>query len=154
MNKASGKKFAITAVRHISQVVFCDPYCAVTPAAGICHSLTARLRLPRVKIFPFKLALAVAAASAAICFEPAASHAGMYGDSRWCAVSNQGPDALNWDYEYDMIEDCRPAVLTGNRGFCAMNPFGARRRIKTDANHSSQTTRQCLKPTKKANATP
>ena len=122
-NKASGKKFAITAMRHISQVVFCDPYCALTPAAGICHSLTARLRLPRVKIFPFKLALAVAAASAAICFEPAASHAGMYGDSRWCAVSNQGSDALNWDCEYDTIEDCQPAVLTGNRGFCAMNPF-------------------------------
>jgi len=76
-----------------------------------------------VKIFPLKLPLAVAAATAAICFEPAASHASVYGDSRWCAVSNQGPDALNWDCEYDTIEDCQPAVLTGNRGFCAMNPF-------------------------------
>jgi hypothetical protein len=47
----------------------------------------------------------------------------MYGDSRWCAVANQGTDALSWDCEYDTIEDCTPAVLTGNRGYCAMNPY-------------------------------
>jgi hypothetical protein len=27
------------------------------------------------------------------------------------------------DCEYDTIEECTPAVLTGNRGYCAMNPY-------------------------------
>ena len=92
-------------------------------AADVCLSLTAHRRLARVKIFPGKLVLAVAAVTAAVCFAPGASHAGMYGNSRWCAVSNQGSDALNWDCEYDTIEDCTPAVLTGNRGYCALNPY-------------------------------
>ena len=70
-----------------------------------------------------KLAGAIAALAAAIFLHVAASHAGLYGNPRWCAVTNQGSDALNWDCEYDTAEDCTPAVLTGNRGFCAINPF-------------------------------
>jgi Protein of unknown function (DUF3551) len=76
-----------------------------------------------VKILPVKLAFAVAVAAAALCLDAGTSHAGMYGNSRWCAVTNQGSDALNWDCEYETIEDCTPAVLTGNRGFCAINPY-------------------------------
>jgi hypothetical protein len=57
-----------------------------------------------------------------VCFEVPASRAGQYGDSPWCAVENDG-DRLVWDCEYDSIEDCRPAVLSGNRGFCALNPY-------------------------------
>jgi hypothetical protein len=79
-----------------------------------------------VKILPVKLTFTVAAVVATLCLDAldaGTSHAGMYGDSRWCAVSNQGTDAFSWDCEYDTIEDCMPAVLTGNRGFCAMNPF-------------------------------
>jgi hypothetical protein len=89
----------------------------------VCLWRRRRRKLPRVKIFPAKLVFAVAAVAAMLCFDPATSHAGMYGNSRWCAVSNQGSDALNWDCEYDTVEDCTPAVLTGNRGFCAQNPF-------------------------------
>jgi hypothetical protein len=88
----------------------------------VCLSNSRRRRLPGVKILPFKLAFAVAAA-AALCLDAGTSHAGMYGNSRWCAVTNQGSDALSWDCEYDTIEDCTPAVLTGNRGYCAMNPY-------------------------------
>jgi hypothetical protein len=76
-----------------------------------------------VKILPVKLTFAVATVAAALCLDAGVSHAGMYGDSRWCAVTNQGTDALSWDCEYDTIEDCTPAVLTGNRGYCAMNPY-------------------------------
>ncbi len=76
-----------------------------------------------MKIVLAKLVGAIAALAAAIFLNVAASHAGLYGNSRWCAVTNQGSDALNWDREYDTAEDCTPAVLTGNRGFCAINPF-------------------------------
>jgi Protein of unknown function (DUF3551) len=76
-----------------------------------------------VKILPVKLTFAVAAVAAALCLDAGPSHAGMYGNSRWCAVTDQGADVLSWDCEYDTIEECTPAVLTGNRGYCAMNPY-------------------------------
>jgi hypothetical protein len=76
-----------------------------------------------VKILPLKLTIVVAVAAAALCFDAGPSHAGMYDNSRWCAVTNQGTDALSWDCEYDTIEDCTPAVINGNRGFCAINPY-------------------------------
>ena len=91
------------------------------PRVCLCHSR--RRRLPRVKISPVKLVFAVAAVAATLCFDPAITHAALYGNSRWCAVTNQGSDALNWACEYDTVEDCTPAVLTGNRGFCAQNPY-------------------------------
>jgi hypothetical protein len=63
-----------------------------------------------VKILPVELTIVVAVAAAALCFDAGPSHAGMYGNSRWCAVTNQGTD-------------CTPAVINGNRGFCAINPY-------------------------------
>ena len=94
-------------------------------AAGpfVCLSHSRSRRLPRVKILPVKLTFAVAAVAAALCLDPSTGHAGLYGNSRWCAVTNQGSDALDWDCEYDTADDCTPAVLTGNRGFCALNPY-------------------------------
>ncbi|MBO0718420.1 MAG: hypothetical protein J2P55_13945 [Rhizobiales bacterium] len=56
----------------------------------------------------------------ALYLDPRTSHAG---NSRWCAVTDQGADVLNWDCEYDTIEDCMPAVLAANRGFCDINPY-------------------------------
>jgi len=38
----------------------------------------------------------MAVAAAALCLDAGTSHAGMYGNSRWCAVTNQGSGALNW----------------------------------------------------------
>jgi hypothetical protein len=89
----------------------------------VCLSHSRRPRLPRVRLLPVKLRLAVAVVTIALCLDPGTSHAGMYGNSRWCAVTDQGSDVLNWDCEYDTVEDCMPAVLAGNRGFYAINPY-------------------------------
>jgi hypothetical protein len=53
----------------------------------------------------------------------APSHAATYGDEKWCAVTDDGASAMNWDCEYESPTDCAPAVLQGNRGFCAINPY-------------------------------
>lgn len=58
----------------------------------------------------------------ALCFT-APSRAGSYGDEKWCAVTNDGGDALNWDCEYETVADCSPAANQGNRGFCSINPY-------------------------------
>jgi hypothetical protein len=122
-NKSRGKKFKSATMRApfaAFAALFLSRY-----AAGplVCLSHSRSRKLPRVKILPAKLTFAVAVVAAALCLDPGTSHAGMYGNSRWCAVTNQGSDALDWDCEYDTAEDCTPAVLTGNRGFCAINPY-------------------------------
>jgi len=50
-----------------------------------------------VKIFPLKLAFATAASAAALCFDMPASQAALVGHSRWCAVTDDGADNVNWD---------------------------------------------------------
>jgi hypothetical protein len=70
-----------------------------------------------------KLACATGLLVTALCLNMTPSAAGLYGHSRWCAVTNNGADTMNWDCEYDTVEDCTPAVLTGIRGYCALNPF-------------------------------
>ena len=39
-------------------------------------------------------------------------------ETPWCAVISDG----YWDCQYHSIEECRPNVLAGNRGFCNLNP--------------------------------
>src|SRR5215475_7281582 len=39
-------------------------------------------------------------------------------DAPWCAVILEG----YWDCQYHSIEECRPNVVAGNRGFCNLNP--------------------------------
>lgn len=70
-----------------------------------------------------KLLFVAALVAAALCLGIPASSAGTYGDEKWCAVSNDGGDSLNWDCEYATVPDCEPAVTSGNRGFCAINPY-------------------------------
>jgi hypothetical protein len=41
----------------------------------------------------------------------------------WCAVINLGPSDAYWDCQYASIEQCRPTILAGNRGFCNPNPY-------------------------------
>ena len=43
----------------------------------------------------------------------------------WCAVITIGEDSVYWDCRYSSIEQCRPNVLAGNRGFCNPNPYFA-----------------------------
>lgn len=40
-------------------------------------------------------------------------------ESPWCAVISDG----YWDCQYRSIEECRPNVLAGNRGWCNPNPY-------------------------------
>jgi hypothetical protein len=44
------------------------------------------------------------------------------GEGPWCAVASAGPDGVSWDCRYGSIEECRPNVIAGNRGFCTQNP--------------------------------
>src|SRR6516162_11394638 len=39
--------------------------------------------------------------------------------AKWCAVISEG----YWDCQYRSIEECRPNVLAGNRGWCNPNPY-------------------------------
>ena len=43
-------------------------------------------------------------------------------EAPWCAVTNTGPD-MHWDCRYQSAEQCAPAVIAGNRGFCNHNPY-------------------------------
>ncbi len=61
-------------------------------------------------------------ALAAVVFDrqPAAAY-----EAPWCAVLNMGKGAY-WDCQYRSIEECRPVVLSGSRGWCNPNPFCCR----------------------------
>jgi hypothetical protein len=76
-----------------------------------------------VNIVTPKLIFAAAVLSAALCFDMPAGHAGLYGNSRWCAVTDQGADVISWNCEYDTLDDCRPSILAGNRGYCSLNSY-------------------------------
>jgi hypothetical protein len=41
----------------------------------------------------------------------------------WCAVITIGEDSVIWDCRYRSVEECRPNVLAGNRGFCNPSPY-------------------------------
>lgn len=46
-------------------------------------------------------------------------------EAPWCAVITIGEDSVIWDCRYRSVEECRPNVLAGNRGFCNPNPYFA-----------------------------
>jgi hypothetical protein len=75
-----------------------------------------------VKIFLLKLTFAAAVLTAALCLNMRASYANLYGESPWCAVTDDGGRVV-WECEYETVAACRPAVVAGNRGFCALNPY-------------------------------
>ncbi len=41
----------------------------------------------------------------------------------WCAVISVTDGIAYWDCQYRSIEECRPNVLAGNRGWCNPNPY-------------------------------
>ena len=82
-------------------------------------------KLPRVKILLLKLSFAAAVLTIALGLNMRASYANLYGESPWCAVTDDGGRIL-WDCEYETVDACRSAVLAGNRGFCAINPYWRR----------------------------
>ena len=44
-------------------------------------------------------------------------------EAPWCAVTSGGEGDMHWDCQYRSIEECRPNVLAGNRGWCNPNPY-------------------------------
>lgn len=44
-------------------------------------------------------------------------------EAPWCAVISMGTGSVYWDCQYRSIEECRPNVLAGNRGWCNPNPY-------------------------------
>ena len=46
-----------------------------------------------------------------------------YSSAPWCAVVTLGAGDVHWECIYRSIEECRPNVLAGNRGFCNPNPY-------------------------------
>jgi len=52
--------------------------------------------------------------------QPAAAD---YYSAPWCAVVAMGDGDMQWDCEFRTIEECRPHVLSGNRGWCNPNPY-------------------------------
>ena len=46
-----------------------------------------------------------------------------YGNAPWCAVVEIGDGEVEWDCQYQTIEQCAPNVVAGNRGFCNLNPY-------------------------------
>ena len=69
-----------------------------------------------------KFAMVATAAAGAMLIDIAPGRA--FGDAPWCAVVEIGSGEVYWDCEYRTIEECRPNVIAGNRGFCNLNPNG------------------------------
>ena len=32
-------------------------------------------------------------------------------------------DVVSWDCDYDSVDECQPAIVTGGGGYCAINPY-------------------------------
>jgi hypothetical protein len=69
-----------------------------------------------------KLLFTAAALSGALVTHAPSSDAGTIGNAPWCAVQNLGSGDVIWDCEFQSAEQCQPAVIAGNRGFCNLNP--------------------------------
>jgi Protein of unknown function (DUF3551) len=70
-----------------------------------------------------RIALSTAALACVLLFDIPTGHAQTTGDGPWCAVVELGPGEVQWDCEYDSVQECTPHVLAGNRGFCNLNPY-------------------------------
>ena len=70
-----------------------------------------------------RLVLMVVVSAAALCVNVPVSRAFEHG--HLCAVTDNGNGNTYWDCQYNSLEECVPNVLSGNRGFCNVNPaFG------------------------------
>jgi hypothetical protein len=67
-----------------------------------------------------KLILLVAACAAVTLWGVAPSQA--YDEGPWCAVVNTGKGSVAERCHFRSFEACRQEVISGNRGFCNMNP--------------------------------
>ena len=63
------------------------------------------------------------AGAAALQLSSIPSSQALVGEAPWCAVVEIGNGEVEWDCQYQTIEQCVPNVLAGNRGFCNHNPY-------------------------------
>ena len=73
------------------------------------------------RMFLFGL-LAVAAMAAVAVMASWALARPVHAEAPWCAVIDMGRGDAYWDCQYASIQQCRPHVIAGNRGFCNPNP--------------------------------
>jgi Protein of unknown function (DUF3551) len=69
-----------------------------------------------------RFSLAASGLGAALLIGASPGHAGTIGNAPWCAVQNLGAGDIVWDCEFQTAEQCQPAAIAGNRGFCNLNP--------------------------------
>jgi len=74
----------------------------------------------RTRIWP---TIALSVLVGGLYFGVTSGNAQTYGDAQWCAVTSPTDGTIKWDCEYRSVEECRPHVLAGDRGFCNVNPY-------------------------------
>ena len=70
-----------------------------------------------------RIALTMAPVAALACFNVVPAAAQTYGNAPWCAVRDLGTGEIQWDCQYYSAAECAPTVISGNRGFCNVNPY-------------------------------
>ena len=65
--------------------------------------------------------LTIVTAAGTLALSAAANAVVRPGEGPWCAVYPLG-DSAQSDCIYRSVEECRPNVLAGNRGYCSPNP--------------------------------
>jgi hypothetical protein len=70
-----------------------------------------------------RFAIAAAALAAALLLNASPGAAQLSGDAPWCAVVDVGAGEVVWDCHYRTVDECTPNVISGNRGFCELNPY-------------------------------
>jgi len=70
-----------------------------------------------------RMNVSVAAILALLAISPTTAKAQYYSSVPWCAVISLGAGDVHWECIYRSIDECRPNVLAGNRGFCNPNPY-------------------------------
>ena len=62
-------------------------------------------------------------------------------EAPWCAVTSGGDGDMHWDCQYRSIEECRPNVLAGNRGWCNPNPYFVAKGAPLNRHHRTRQAR-------------
>jgi uncharacterized protein DUF3551 len=65
----------------------------------------------------------IAAVLAMLWLPASSSHAQTSGNAPWCAVVDQGAGRVVHECYYASAAECAPNVISGNRGFCSLNPY-------------------------------
>src|SRR6478736_647866 len=95
----------------------------MTPLSGINRLLPVLFLLTDLRrLMMTRLIFATSAALAFLASNPQPATAYYYNGAPWCAVVSMGNGNMQWDCAYRSIEECRPNVLGGNRGWCNPNP--------------------------------